>query len=199
MRKLRAMIGMPVVCRNRRLGRMVQAELSEDMDRMRGIWVSAGLRGTRYIRVESLELIGQVAIHADSPGRRGRMRHSPLFRRAISTDGRRLGAITGAEIDEITFAVRALELSRGFWDDLVRKRERVERFTASRETGEIVVELPGQAREDGVHEGRIDEGPDHRDADRRNGGDGVRRHELADGAQLEPEGQADRQLDLQQG
>ena len=199
MRRLRAMIGMPVVCRGHRLGRMVQAELSSDLGRLKGIWVSAGLRGTRYIPAESLEMIGQVAIQADDPGRRARGTARSLFCRAISTDGRRLGAITGAEIDEVSFAVRALELSKGFWDDLVNERERVQSFFANRETGEIVVDPAEHPKEVDKHEGRNDEGPDHGNAARRSSGDDIRRQELEDGAKLEPDGPADGQLDLQKG
>lgn len=196
---IRSMIGMPVVCKNRRIGRMVQAELEEDLTRLKGIWVSAGFRGARWLSAERLELLGQVAILSDGPGARRRMRFAPLFRRATATDGTRLGAVTGAEIDEISFAVTALELSRGFWDDLLTHRRRVERFTANRETGEIIIDPAELEREGWINEGRYDQGPDHRDADRLGGGDGVRRDELADRAQVEPGGQKDRRLDLGPG
>ena len=196
---IRSLIGMPVVCQNRKIGRTVQAELEDDLTRLRGIWVSAGFRGGRWIPAESLQMLGSVAVLSDSPGQRRRMRFSPLFRRATATDGTRLGAITGAEIDEISFAVTALELSQGFWDDLLTRRRRVRRFTANRETGEIIIDPAELEREGWTDEGRYDEGPDRRDADRLGGGDDVRRDELADRAQVEPGGQADRQLAFRQG
>ena len=177
---------------------MVQAELEEDLTRLRGIWVSAGFRGARWLPAERLEMLGRVAILSDGPGTRRRMRIAPLFRRATGTDGARLGAVTGAEIDEISFAVTALWLSLGFWDDLVTGRRRVERFTANRETGEIIIDPAELEREGWIDEGRHDQGPHRRDADRLRGGDHVRRDELADRAQVEPEGQDDRQLDLRQ-
>ena len=121
---IRSLIGMPVVCQNRKIGRTVQAELEDDLTRLRGIWVSAGFRGGRWIPAESLQMLGSVAVLSDGPGQRRRMRFAPLFRRATATDGTRLGAITGAEIDEISFAVTALELSQGFWDDLLTRRRR---------------------------------------------------------------------------
>ena len=199
MRRLCTLIGMPVVCRHRRIGRLLQAELDPELTRLKGIWVGAGLRGTRFIRAESLAMLGRVAILSDSCGCRRRMTSAPLFQRAIATDGRRLGAITGAEIDELTFAVTALELSRGVWDDLLLKRERVLRYTANRETGEVIIDPAGQTREEDDDEGRHDQGTDRGDADRRRGGDSVRHHELEDGATLEPEGQDGRQLDFRQG
>ena len=199
MKTIRSMIGMPVVCNNRRVGRMVRAELENNLTRLKGIWVSAGFRGARWLPVESLQLIGRVAILSDSPGTRRRMRFAPLFRRATGTDGARLGAITGAEIDEMSFAVTALELSRGFWDDLMTRRLRVHHFTANRETGEIIIDPAELEKEGLIHEGRHGQGTDHGDADRLGGGDDVRRHELADRAQVEPGGQKDRQLDLGQG
>lgn len=196
MKKLRGLIGMPVVCRGRRIGRLLRGELSGDMTRLQGIWVGAGLRGTRYIPSEELQLVGQVAVLADGRGERRRMTCKSLFRRAVSTEGTRLGAVTGAEIDELSFAVTALELSRGPWDDLMEGRLRVTRYTAARENGEVVVDPADTAKEGWIDEGWHGQGADHRDADRLGGGDGVRHHELADRAELEPEGQNDRELDL---
>jgi uncharacterized protein YrrD len=196
MRKLRSLTGMSVICGSRRIGRVLQAELTEDLRQLSGIWVGAGLLGTRFIPSESLEMLGEVAVMAEDRGRRRSMRSRPLLKRAVSTDGRRMGAISGAEVDELSFAVTALELSSGLWEDLAHRRRRVTRYTVNPENGEVVVDLSEATREEGAHEGWIDEGPDHRHADRWIGGDGVRRHELADGEAMEPEGPPDGQLDL---
>ena len=196
MRSLRGMIGIPVVCSGRRVGRVVQADIAEDLRRLDGIWVNAGFRGTRYIPSESLELIGETAIIADTRGIRRRADDCSLFRRAISTDGRRLGAITGAEFDEMSFCVSALELSAGLWDDLLNGRQRISRFAVRRETGEVIVDWAGHEMEAEQDEGWYDESPDYGHADRRIGGDHIRRSELADGEELEPQGQADWELDL---
>lgn len=187
---------MPVVCGKRRLGRLLRAELTEDLRRLEGVWISAGLRGTRFIPSEELGLLGEVAVVAEGVGARRRMRSKPLFMRALSTDGRRLGAVTGAEVDEVSFAVTALELSAGVWDDLARPRRRVTRYTVDRERGEVIIDPADADEEVEGYEGRHGEGPDHGHADRRIGGDDLRRDELADGEEVEPEGQADRQLDL---
>ena len=199
MRKLRALIGMPVVCHNRRIGRLIQPELDAELTRLKGIWVSAGLRGTRYIPAESLQLLGRVAVLTDDVGRRGHMRSAPLFQRATSTDGQRLGAITGAEIDELSLGIVSLELSQGFWDDMLTGRQRIERYTVSRETGEIIIEPNETTREGRINEGWHGQGVDHGNADWRRCGDGLRSDELADGTEMESEGQDDRQLDLRQG
>ena len=192
MRKIRALIGMPVVVGNRRVGRVIQAELSEDLTRLDGLWMDAGLRGTRFIPSEQLEMLGRVAVMADDMGRRGRMRAEPLFRRAIGTDGRRLGAVTGAEL---TFSVRALELSRGLWEDLARGRDRIRTFTLNRENGDVVVDVAESEKEGLDDEERNGEGPDHGRRDRRLGGDDVRHHELAERQEDEPAVQKDGPLD----
>lgn len=199
MRKIRALIGMPVVVNNRRAGRVVQVELSGDLRRMEGVWMDAGLRGTRFISADSIAMLGKVAVMADDPGVRKRCRSETLFRRAVGTDGRRLGAITGAEIDEMSFRVCALELSCGLWDDLLCGRSRVQRFTLNRENGDVIVDV-AETEKEGTHgEERNDEGPDHGCADRRIGGDDVRHHELAERQADEPAGEEDRELDRQQG
>ena len=201
MRRVRGMIGQPVVCGGRRIGRLLQAELSEDLTRLRGIWVDAGLRGMRFIPSERLEMLGQNAVITEDAGQRGRMRARSLFRRAVSTDGERLGAVTGAEIDELTFAVTALELCEGVWDDPIGARRRILRFTVN-PAGEVIVDDLAQETVERMveeHEERHDEGPADGDADRRIGSHDLRCDELADGASAERQGQADRQLDRQQG
>lgn len=194
MRTLRSLAGMPVVCHRRRIGRLLRAELSEDLRRLVGIWVGTGLRGTRWISVEDLQILGEAAILADSCGVRKPMRCAPLFRRAVSTDGARLGVITGADIDTLSFTVASLELSLGFWEDIAHRRLRVTRYTTNRQTGEIVIDPAEQEKEGCIHEGRHDQGTDDRHADRLGSRDGFRRDELADGAEMEPEGPADREL-----
>lgn len=138
MRKIRNLIGMPVICSRRRIGRLVQADLSEDLRRLEGIWVDGGLKGTRYIPSEQLSMIGERAVIADNRGQRKKCTGRPLLYRAVSTDGSRIGAIVGAEVDEISFLVRALELTRGFWDDLYLGRSRVEAY--SLQGGEVIVQ-----------------------------------------------------------
>ncbi len=141
MKKLRALIGLPVILNNRRIGRVVKAALNDDLTSLSGIWMDAGLFGTRFIPAENLGVLGKVAIVVDEPGKRMRCRSPALFRRAVGTDGSRMGAITGAEIDELSFRVEALELSCSLWDDLIRGRNRIRTFTLNQDTGDVVIDL----------------------------------------------------------
>lgn len=196
MRKVRTMIGMLVICRRKKIGRMIQADLSEDLRQMNGIWISSGLRGTRYIPSENLEMLGDMAIMADDCGKRKRMTSSPIFYRAISTDGRRLGAITGAEINALSFAVESLELSNGVWDDFFNRRDRIIRYTANRKTGEVIIDSVEEEKEERSDEKRYDKGSDCRHAHRRFSGDDSGRYELENRKGLEYEGPQDRKMDI---
>ncbi len=196
MRKVRALIGMPVVCREQKIGRVLQADLACDLRQLDGLWISRGLRGARYIPAESLQILGKVAVLTDSPGTRRQARMRPLFYRAVSTDGTRLGAITGAEVDELSFRVVSLELSSGLWDDLAYGRRRVTRYVVNREKGVVILDPTETETEVENSERRHDEGAADRHADRRIGGDPVWSDELADRAAVEPQGEADEKLDI---
>ena len=193
------MTGMPVVCEGRRIGRVLRADLAGNLSRMEGLWVGEGLRGTRYVPAERLELLGEVAIHADCAGVRKKMKPSPLPLRALSTDGRRLGAVTDAQVDPMSFQVTALELSLGVWDDMARGRPRVTHYTVNRDKGGVVIDFASDDKEGISDEERNVEGAFDGHADRRLRRDDLRRAELADRAALEPEGAADRELDQRQG
>ena len=199
MHRLQALTGMPVVCGSHRIGYALRAELDGELRQLDGIWVVSGLRGARYIPAESLELLGRVAVLAEDAGHRGRMSGMRLPMRAVSTDGRRLGAVTGAQIDEVSFAVISLELSTGLWNDLLWGRRRLTRYAVNLDRGEVIVDPDAGIEEGLCDEDRNDEGIDHRHADRGLGRHDIRRAELAEGAKLEPEGQADGQLDIGSG
>ena len=188
MRGIRSLIGLPVVVSGKKIGRVVQPELSDDLTRAEGIWVDAGLCGTRFIESDRIRLIGDVAITADDAGKRKSLQSRALFRRAIGTDGCRLGAITGAEIDPLSFRIEALELSLGLWNDLLSGRERVSLFTVDRQSGNVIVERSLPERRNAVNEEWNGERIDHGRADRRFRCGGLRDHELADGEADEPPG-----------
>ena len=77
----------------------------------------------------------------DERGKRAQLPESFWPRRAISTDGARLGAITDALIDEDTLEIHMLELSRGLFDDFSSGRVRIGRFSV-RAGGEVVIDTP---------------------------------------------------------
>ena len=153
MRKLRSLTGMPVIWKDKKLGRLLQAELSGDLKCMEGVWVDCGLMGTRFITADHLSLIGDAAVHSDAKGRRRRCKAGPLLLRAVSTDGARIGAAVGAEIDELSFIVTALEVTHGFWDDLYRGRSRCEAFTLNADQNEVILANPTQANLDSIGKG----------------------------------------------
>ena len=149
MRKLRNLTGIAVICNRKKIGRVIQAQLSDDLSALEGIWVDCALRGTRYIAAEHIGTIGEVAIIADHRGKRRRMNARSMIYRAVGTDGRRIGAITGAEIDEVSLMVNALELSRGFWDDIYNGRSIIRKYSVNAEAGEtVIVDSNEQNKED---------------------------------------------------
>lgn len=179
-RNLRQLIGLPVIFEGKKLGRVVQAAVSENLQRMRGLWVDTGVFGTRYIPSENIEVIGDVSVVVDAPGKRKRMRERPIFLRAVSTDGERLGAIVGGYVDELSFLIVALELSSGYPDDFMRGRRKIREFCADRRRGEVVVPRDGKEGQTDAH--RNDAGPGDRRAVGRRRGDDLRRCQLEDGA-----------------
>ncbi len=149
MRKQRNLTGMPVICNRKKIGRVIQAQLSSDLSALEGIWVDCALRGTRYIAAEHIGTIGEVAIIADHRGKRRKMNAGTIIYRAVSTDGCRVGAITGAEIDEVSLMVSALELSRGFWDDIYNGRSVIRKYSVNADACEtVIVDSNEQNKED---------------------------------------------------
>lgn len=173
---LQSLSGLPVVCAGKRVGRVAQAALSDDLRRMDGLWVDAGLGGARFVPSEAIEVLGAVSVTVDAPGKREKLKKRPLFRRAVTTDGARLGAVVGAKVDTATFLVTSLIVSTGYWDDLIRGRLDVRRFAATQD-GEVVADL--QTREEENDAERNGQGNGRRSPVGRRGGDAVRRDELA--------------------
>lgn len=140
MKNMRALIGLPVISNGKKIGRVIRCELSEDLSMLEGIWITAVFFGARFVPRDHLGVLGEVSIVSDTAGYRKRCRDKSTLRRAVGTDGRRIGAITGAEIDELTFQVQALELSCGIWDDLLDGRKRVHTFILNQNNGSVVID-----------------------------------------------------------
>ncbi len=135
---MRSIQGLPVIYRGKRIGRATSVELTEDLTRMRGLTVDCGMRGSRFIPEHMIGILGEVSIIAKESGRRASTKE-PLFpRRALSTDGQLLGAVSGAMIDETTRGVEALQLSRGYIDDLLVGRQWIRHFTVNQDSGDVV-------------------------------------------------------------
>lgn len=143
-KSLRSFSGLPVLMAGRRIGRVAQASLCEDLRRLEGVWIDAGLCPSRFISAESIEVLGEVSVTVDAPGQRCKLREKALFRRVVSTDGVRLGAVVDAVVDTVTFQVCGLIVSTGIWDDLARGRRMIRRFAPSPDGGVIADLQPGE-------------------------------------------------------
>jgi uncharacterized protein YrrD len=130
---------MSIVCNGKQAGRVVMCKLSQDMRRLDGIWIDAGLRGVRLIDAERICVIGERAIIVDGMGERVRMKPETLFARAISTTGKRLGAIVDVELDELSLCLRAVILSRGMIEDFTRGEVRYEDFSYDAQNRRVVI------------------------------------------------------------
>ena len=139
MKNAKSMLGMPVVCAGEQLGRVSYILPDEALSAVSGLYLHCGVAGSRFIRCEQLDLIGELAVLTHSFGRRMQLHHPPLLRRALTQDGAHIGAITDVLIDESTLRIEALELSRGYLDDLSRGRECVRQFAVLK-NGDIIVE-----------------------------------------------------------
>ncbi len=138
MKNGKSMLGMPVICNGKRLGRVSYVLADDALGTLSGLFLHCGLAGSRFIERSALDLIGDIAILAHSCGRRMQPSQPPLLRRAISPGGERIGAITDVLLGENTLRIEALELSRGYLDDLSRGREYVRQFTVQK-NGDIIV------------------------------------------------------------
>ena len=139
MRNMRLLVGMPVICEGRKLGRVVQAQASDDLTHMIGLFIDAGIRGTRFIPSKDVIMLGEVAILVDSAGQRSERKDCGYPRRALDTEGKRLGAICSANVNEITLNIESLELSTGWLEDVLSGRRRVKQFSVTQPGGEVVV------------------------------------------------------------
>ena len=138
MRSIRSMIGLPVLMEGKPIGHLVDVELDEELKRMTGLYLDGGLSGTRRVAKEQVKLLGQVSVMVADKGQRARPKEARL-RRALTTDGSRVGAVTGALINERTQGVEALELTRGYLDDLMRGRQWIFRYAVNRTSGDVLI------------------------------------------------------------
>lgn len=143
---------MPVILEGKRLGRVIDVGLCEELRAMTGIYINCGLRGVRFIPDKQVSLMGEVAILINGPGKRAGAARSKLLRRAFSMDGRPLGAVSSALLDEDSRRVCALELSGGYLDDLLYGRQWVRQYTVNRENGEVLIRTAQES--DASMEGR---------------------------------------------
>lgn len=150
---MKALIGRPVLMNGEPIGHVTNVELDEALARMNALYVDDGFSGTRRIGGQAVRLLGEVSVLVDDRGKRARPKDNAL-RRVRTSDGCRVGAVTGALLDEETLEVKALELSRGYFDDLFTGRQWVTRYAINLASGDVLIESEGGTD----HEGRMDQG-----------------------------------------
>ena len=188
MKSLKSLTGMPAVRTDngRRAGRVIRACVDDGLTALCGVWVANGWRRARYCPAERIRLIGDVSVLIDGEPLRARQSAAygrPLaLRRARNAAGEMVGAITGAYVDEETLAIVAVELTRGFWEDLKSGRQLVRHFEAHVPEADVILMEEG----DEGDEAWMDQGNDRGRGSGRVGGDGIRHDELAGGAQARP-------------
>ena len=169
MKDVRNLVGLPVICGGKRIGRAASVELSRDLTQMSGLIVECGLKGSRYVAADEGLILGEVSIIATKLG--GRVSpQMPLRRRALSTDGALRGAIVGALIDDDTRKVEALLLSLGYVDDIVDGRRWIRQYAVSKESGDVLFAVSsGRGKEVKQDEQDEEESDEKRDEGRTDG------------------------------
>lgn len=139
MRNAKSLIGIPVRSGGQTLGRVSYVLPDQRLRSVCGLYLSCGMTGSRFIECAQLDAIEDSAILTRSSGKRAQLNERPMLKRAFSTDGQLIGAITDAVIDEKTLSIEALELCRGYLDDLTGSRPRIRQFTVQK-NGDVIVE-----------------------------------------------------------
>jgi uncharacterized protein YrrD len=139
MQSLKAMRTLKLVVDGKQAGRVVQGCLSDDLKRLEGIWMDSGLGGLRFIDADHISVIGRRSVIADESGIRLRIRPHSLFIRAVSSGGRRLGAIIDAQIDETSLTVASLTLSNGYIDSLLHGYSPITVFFHDRANCQVII------------------------------------------------------------
>ncbi len=133
------LIGLPVICGEKRLGRVSSVMLTRSGDRLSGLMVQGGLRSARWVPAESILCLGTLSILVRNDG--GKRQEAQPFRlgRVSDTGGMRLGCVTDVRIDEQTLGIDALEITFGPLDDLFIGRRWVRGFTIHPDNGDVIV------------------------------------------------------------
>ena len=138
MTSIRALLGLPVVLRGKRIGRVVDASLDQALRKLQGLYADCGLRGSRLIPAAQIRLLGEVCVLADGEGNRERPEAAKL-RKVLRADGALYGAVTGALVCERGMNVEALEISRGFFEDFLYGREWLYRYAVLERGGDVLL------------------------------------------------------------
>ena len=119
---MKRLIGLPVIQNGKQVGVVVRGVLSRNGRHLHGLVVRDGLRTSRWIDAQHIELLGRVSVLSRArPARMPKEADYRLFR-VTDADGLRIGVVTDALLNEETLCVTALEISSGPVDDLLDGR-----------------------------------------------------------------------------
>lgn len=119
---MKRLIGLPVIRNGRQIGTIVRGVLREDGRSLSGLVLRDGLRVSRWLSAENIDMLGQLAVIGNArPVRMPKDAAYKLFR-VTDANGARIGIVTDALLDETTLRVTALEISSGPLDDLIDGR-----------------------------------------------------------------------------
>ena len=138
MRAMQEIVGLPVIVGGACVGHVLCAEADEALTCIQAFWITTGRMGARRFDRRHIRQIGEVAIQADDRGERGEPACGRFFRRAISTEGERMGAIIDAEFDD-ALNICALWLTHGYPDDLLTGRRRITRYSVRASDGCVLI------------------------------------------------------------
>lgn len=137
--RLGRIVGLPAVHQGRAAGRVEQAVLTPDGQRLRGLILRQGMGGARWAAAEDVLILGQVSVILIRPP--GRVpAHADFTLSAVKdSGGMLLGWVTDVYLDAATRAVSALEVDLGPIETLRAGRLLARAFAVSPEDGCVMI------------------------------------------------------------
>jgi uncharacterized protein YrrD len=137
MTRANRLIGLPVVREGSRLGTVDGVNVSPSGLSLSGLFLQTGRLRAGYLPASSITLLGESCVLAEGAPAKRVKRFT--LRRARDTSGLKLGIVTDALVDEQALAVKAVELSFGPIDDILRGRRWVTSFSVDPSSGDVIV------------------------------------------------------------
>lgn len=140
--RLGSVVGLPVILEGEMVGRVEQTVLTPDGRSLRGLVVRQGMGGARWIRQESIRVMGDVSvIIGEKPGRLPKDAGFALTS-VKDTGGLNLGRVTDVYLYPQSFRVAAIEISLGLWEEWTLGRMLARQFVvrpAPEEPGQVLI------------------------------------------------------------
>lgn len=142
MKSARSIIGLPVLVLSRVAGHATGLNIDLANRRLKGVYLTSMPFGARLIDFADIEIIGEVSIIARNAGTRSGT-HEVRDIKALAANGERIGRVTGALIDESSGRIEAVEVSRGFWEDIIYGRRWVFDYAAGSDPQGVFINPEG--------------------------------------------------------